>query len=120
MTQGVLGAILPLSAARKEHLRTAGLLCGLAPDLDVLVSSSTDPLLPLEYHRQFTHSLIFIPVGGLICALVLYLLFARHRSLSFGATYLYCTLGYATHALLDSCTTYGTLLLWPFSDMRVA
>lgn len=97
-----------------------GLLCGLAPDLDVLISSSTDPLLPLEYHRQFTHSLIFIPVGGLICALVLYLLFARHRSLSFGATYLYCTLGYATHALLDSCTTYGTLLLWPFSDMRVA
>ena len=123
LTQGVLGATLPLSVARKSHLRTAGLLgllSGMAPDLDVLISSSTDPLLSLEYHRQFTHSLIFIPIGGLICALVLYLLFARRRSLSFGATYLYCTLGYATHALLDSCTTYGTLLLWPFSDMRVA
>ena len=123
LTQGVLGASLPLGVARKGHLRVAGLLgllSGMAPDLDVLISSSTDPLLSLEYHRQFTHSLIFIPVGGLICALVLHLLFARRRSLSFAATYLYCTLGYATHALLDSCTTYGTQLLWPFSDMRVA
>ena len=29
-------------------------------------------------------------------------------------------LGYATHALLDACTTYGTQLLWPFSDRRIA
>ena len=29
-------------------------------------------------------------------------------------------LGYATHALLDSCTTYGTMLFWPFSDVRIA
>src|SRR5690606_4631354 len=28
--------------------------------------------------------------------------------------------GYATHGLLDACTTYGTLLLWPFSDQRFA
>ena len=28
--------------------------------------------------------------------------------------------GYATHGLLDACTTYGTLLLWPFSDARIA
>jgi inner membrane protein len=35
-------------------------------------------------------------------------------------TWLYCTLGYATHALLDACTTYGTQLFWPFSDARFA
>jgi inner membrane protein len=28
--------------------------------------------------------------------------------------------GYATHGLLDACTTYGTQLFWPFSDYRVA
>jgi inner membrane protein len=28
--------------------------------------------------------------------------------------------GYATHALLDACTTYGTLLCWPFSHFRVS
>lgn len=36
-----------------------------------------DPLLFLEYHRQFTYALIFIPIGGLICALVLYWLARR-------------------------------------------
>ena len=29
-------------------------------------------------------------------------------------------MGYATHGLLDSCTSYGTQLFWPFSDERVA
>jgi inner membrane protein len=28
-------------------------------------------------------------------------------------------LGYATHGLLDACTSYGTLLFWPFSNERV-
>ncbi|HEY7775643.1 MAG TPA: metal-dependent hydrolase, partial [Kineobactrum sp.] len=97
-----------------------GLLSGMAPDLDVLIQSSRDPLLFLEYHRQFTHSLIFIPFGGLICALVLYGLVGRRAGLSFARTLLFCTLGYATHGLLDTCTTYGTLLLWPFSDQRFA
>jgi len=92
----------------------------MAPDLDVLIRSGSDPLLFLEYHRQFTHSLIFIPFGGLICASVLHYLIGRRRRLSFRQTFLFCTLGYATHALLDACTTYGTMLLWPFSDARFA
>ena len=29
-------------------------------------------------------------------------------------------LGYGTNGLLDACTTYGTLLLWPFSNARIA
>ena len=28
-------------------------------------------------------------------------------------------MGYATHGLLDACTSYGTLLFWPFSDERI-
>jgi inner membrane protein len=28
--------------------------------------------------------------------------------------------GYGLHGLLDACTSYGTLLLWPFSDQRIA
>lgn len=97
-----------------------GFIAGMAADLDVLIRSSTDPLLFLEYHRQFTHSLVFIPVGGLLCALVLYLPLGRRWQLSFSRTLLFCLLGYATHALLDACTTYGTQLFWPFSETRVA
>jgi inner membrane protein len=92
----------------------------MAPDLDSLIRSSTDPLLSLEYHRQFTHSLIFIPIGSLICALMFYYLVSRRWQISFKLTYLFCLLGYATHGLLDACTSYGTQLLWPFSNERFA
>ena len=34
--------------------------------------------------------------------------------------YVYSTLGYATHGLLDACTTYGTQLFWPFTNDRIA
>lgn len=94
-----------------------GFLSGLLADIDILIRSSDDPLLVLEYHRHFTHSLIFIPVGGLIASGLLWL-FIKKR-LSFGKIYLYATLGYATGGLLDACTNYGTQLLWPFSDARI-
>jgi inner membrane protein len=123
LTQGVLGAAAPGAFARPGDLVSAallGFLAGMAPDLDVLIRSSADPLLFLEYHRQFTHSLIFIPIGGLLCGLVLHRLLGRRRGLSQSQSILFCTLGYATHAVLDACTTYGTMLFWPFSDARVA
>ncbi|MEM1402459.1 MAG: metal-dependent hydrolase [Pseudomonadota bacterium] len=123
ITQGALGASMPQSVARPQRMGLAmlcGVLGGMAPDLDVLVSSSADPLLFLEYHRQFTHSLVFIPFGALLVASALWFVFGRARSWPFGQIYVYCFLGYATHGLLDACTTYGTLLLWPFSDARIA
>ena len=39
--------------------------------------------------------------------------------MSFKIVYLASLLGYATHGLLDACTSYGTQLLWPFSNERV-
>tara|TARA_R110002049_G_scaffold13509_3_gene58861 strand:+ start:214111 stop:215112 length:1002 start_codon:yes stop_codon:yes gene_type:complete len=121
ITQGALGASLPQSFVNKSQVMIAGILgflSGMAPDLDVFIRSETDPLLFLEFHRQFTHSLFFIPIGGLICAIFFYFLFCRRTTLTFKQTYLYCTLGYATHGLLDTCTSYGTQLLWPFTSQR--
>jgi len=121
VSQGVLGAVVAqLVASRKQMPRAAmlGGLAGMAPDLDVLIRSSIDPLLFLEYHRQFSHSLVFIPFGAVLCALLAYPL--NRHAISFGRTYAFCLLGYATHGLLDACTSYGTQLFWPFSDHRVA
>lgn len=121
VTQSALGASLAQTQGSSNKVWAAAILgCigGLAPDLDVLISSSEDPLLFLEYHRQFTHSLIFIPFGSLFVSLFCWKLF-KH-GLSFKEVYVFCFLGYATHGLLDACTTYGTLLLWPFSDTRFA
>ena len=123
VTQGTVGAVLPQSLANRRTAVWAtvcGLLAGLAPDLDVLIRSENDPLLFLEYHRQFTHSLIFIPVGGSLVGLLLYLLVGKKRGHSITTTLIFSNLGYATHALLDSFTTYGTVLLWPFNETRFA
>lgn len=122
ISQGALGAALATATReRKKKLFTVawlGALAGMAPDLDVLIQSLTDPLLFLEYHRQFTHALVFIPIGALLVAWPLFR-FVR-SSLSWRETYLACLAGYATHGLLDACTSYGTQLFWPFSDERVA
>ena len=120
ISQGTVGAAFAQSSANKKNILSItviGFLAGLAPDLDVLIRSSTDPILFLEYHRQFTHSLFFIPFGALIVALFLYPLF--RKSLSLKTVYLASFLGYATHGLLDACTSYGTLLFWPLSNERV-
>jgi len=122
LSHGIFGAsVAHFSAKNPSKLRWAllvGFLAGIAPDLDVLISSVEDPLLFLEYHRQFTHSLFFIPIGALLCALVLYP-FLR-KKLTFLELYFYAFLGYSTHGLLDSFTSYGTQLLWPFSSLRVS
>jgi inner membrane protein len=120
ISQGTVGAAFAQVAANKTNIAKisiVGFLAGLAPDLDVLIRSSTDPVLFLEYHRQFTHSLIFIPFGALIVAAFIFPLV--RKSLSFRTTYVASFLGYATHGLLDACTSYGTLLFWPFSNERI-
>ena len=120
LSQGTVGAAFAQSAANKTNIAKVsivGFLAGLAPDLDVFIRSSTDPVLFLEYHRQFTHSLIFIPLGALIVSAFVFPLV--RKSLSFKTTYAASFLGYATHGLLDACTSYGTLLFWPFSNERI-
>ena len=123
ITQGAFGAIAAQTQGKTKHIAKAaiiGALAGMAPDLDVLIRSSNDSLLGLEYHRHFTHSLFFIPIGGLIVSLFLYPLLGRRFGISFLQTLVWCILGFATHGLLDACTSYGTQLLWPLSDKRFA
>lgn len=123
LTQGVVGGVIAQTVANPKDIAKAcviGGLAGMAPDLDVLIRSSGDPLLALEFHRHFTHSLLFVPFGGLICTLVFYPLIAKRWQLSFWQILQWSWLGYATHGLLDAFTSYGTQLLWPFSNLRVA
>jgi len=124
LSQGVIGASLAQATVNdKRYLISAGIigfLSGMAPDLDILIRSAQDPLLFLEYHRQFTHSLVFIPVGGLLCATILFFIFRFKKNLSFKKVWIFATLGYGTHGLLDACTSYGTLLFWPFSYSRIS
>lgn len=121
LTQGVLGAAAAqavLSDRLGRRVWLYGALGGWAPDLDVFIRSSIDPTVAIEYHRNFTHALAFIPVGGLLVALPWIL--RKKRFPEWRSIALATTVGYATHGLLDAFTSYGTMLLWPFSDARVA
>ena len=51
ITQGTVGAVFAQSAANKNNIAkigVVGFLAGLAPDLDVFIRSSTDPVLFLS------------------------------------------------------------------------
>ncbi len=120
ITQGALGAAAAQLVLQKHLGPRAwlyGALGGMAADLDVLIRSAEDPMVGWTYHRHFTHSLAFVPLGGVLSGLP----FAfrkppKERTLILAAS----TLGYATHALLDAFTSYGTQLWWPFANTRVA
>jgi len=121
VTQGLLGATLAQAGSRRRHARLATLVgfgAGLLADADAFIQSTHDPLLTLEFHRHFTHALVFIPVGAFIATAILWP-FLRGR-LAFAWIYLYAFLGYATSGFLDACTSYGTHLLWPFTEQRIA
>ena len=115
LTQGVIGSLAArtfVGRKRKKPLAIAfmGGLSALTPDLDVFIKSSTDHLLFLEYHRQFTHSFFLFRLEGLLCSLVMWPFVRFKRICSFKICFLACLIGYATHGVIDACTTYGTVL----------
>jgi inner membrane protein len=121
ITHAAVSAAAAASISRAAGLRAAavtGALAGLLPDADMLIASSADPLLNLEFHRHFTHAIAFVPLGAAVAAAIAWLLM-RPRS-AFAPLYLYACVGYLAALLLDACTSYGTHLLWPFSARPVA
>jgi inner membrane protein len=121
LTQGLLGASLAQAGTRQNETRIAtgvGFFAGLLADADILIQSSNDPLLTVEFHRHFTHSIFFVPFGGLIATCILWP-FLRKR-IPFTRLYLFCFLGYCLSGVLDALTSYGTHLFWPINEGRVA
>ncbi|MCH2449501.1 MAG: metal-dependent hydrolase [Gracilimonas sp.] len=119
VTHGLIGATASQAFAKKEIFHAAaftGFVSAILADLDIFLFSASDPLLNLEMHRQFTHSLIFIPVGALIATLLSYWFVKKHLTVK--ETYLYSLAGYATAGITDYFTSYGVQLFWPFTDQR--
>lgn len=120
LTQAGLGAAVAASLSKGVRIRTAiavGALAGAAPDLDILIRSNQDALLSLEYHRHFSHSLLVAPIIGFAVAFLYYLIFSRDKVPLLQLT-IFGIAGATTHGLLDACTSYGTRLYWPFSQLR--
>lgn len=106
VTQASIGAAAAALMCRRGETRRAlllGALAGAAPDIDVLIRSETDPLLALQYHRHFTHSLFIAPFIGLLVA-VLFKLAFFWKAWAYGRLALFGVSGALTHGLIDACT----------------
>jgi inner membrane protein len=121
LTHGIVGAAVAQAGVGGRLGRKAmliGLGAGMLPDADGLIRSSADPFLRIEYHRHFTHAFLFIPVGAAIA--ILPFLLSRWGRQHWRPLYAAALLAYLAHPPLDVATSYGTLVLWPFSQARIA
>ncbi|MDF1791673.1 MAG: metal-dependent hydrolase [Thalassobaculaceae bacterium] len=107
---GVAAALIgPHAGPRKAAI--IGAVLGTVPDLDVFVPLG-DPVTDFVLHRGPSHSLVVQAIVTLFVAEPLVRLVRGLRDHRV-ATYLAVYLCFATHALLDAMTIYGTRIFWP-------
>jgi len=94
----------------------AGLSMGFFPDTDFVLGLFNRQFY-LEYHRDFTHSLILIPLYALFFSWVFVKVSKRPYFWSF---YKICLPVLVSHVLLDLFTSYGTMIFSPFLEHRYA
>src|SRR5882672_6275389 len=122
LTHALSGALLarataPRNAPPKSLPRriAAGFFACAAPDLDIVITLF-GPIAYLENHRGVTHSLILLPLWALLFSWILAKILREPRG--WRALYFVTALGLALHVAGDVITSYGTMILAPFSDWR--
>lgn len=121
VTQIALGAaVAEATIGRRIGNRAIvwGAIAGTLPDLDVLVPLG-DVVKDFTYHRSATHSLFVLALATPLLAWIIGRIHADTRAHS-RRLMLAIYLVFATHALLDSLTAYGTQIFWPLSNTPVS
>ena len=116
LTQIVLGAAVGEAVLGKKVGNKAmlyGAIAGTIPDLDVLARYFVDTVTATEWHRGFSHSIffsiLFAPFFGWLISKL-----ERKREATFKDWSWLMFWGLFTHPILDTFTTWGTQLFWPF------
>lgn len=127
VTQAALGAVVAEGALGRRLGARAALLgagVGLLPDADALLRPLLDDLGDLTWHRSLTHSALFCLAApwAFGAALARWGPRAQDGGEAIGARAWALVVGvvFATHVLLDCCTTWGTQVGWPLSQRPVA
>jgi inner membrane protein len=121
LTHALSGALLARATAGAQPARSiprrvaAGFLVCAAPDLD-FVASFFGPAAYVANHRGVTHSLILLPLWALAYSWVLAKLLREPGG--WRAFYGVTALCLGAHVAGDLITSYGTMILAPFSDWR--
>lgn len=118
MTPAIRRLPSPKRGAAIRHALLGGAALGTLPDLDVMIDYG-DAVANYTHHRGFSHSLPVLALLGIVLGWLLARL-PRLASLGRGRLIAYCVLCLITHPLLDSFTTYGTQLLWPWPSRPIS
>ena len=121
ITHGIAGALLAKSflPERTGRLAARAVTVGaFLPDADFFADFvSNHPLIHAEFHRSITHSFAMLPLWSLLLGALTARWDERRRWLLLSGMY---GLGIALHIALDLITSYGTLILSPWSRDRYA
>lgn len=128
LTQIVLGAACGEVALGKKIGNKAllfGAIGGTIPDLDVIIGSLVfhNEIDAMAFHRGIMHSVLFAFFASPLIGYLVHWLYDRGKRKGTTTVKDWIWLFFLsifTHPILDSFTPYGTQLLAPFSDYRVA
>lgn len=116
LTQIVLGASVGEAVLGKKVGNKAmlyGAIAGTIPDLDVLARYLVDTVTATEWHRGFSHSVLFSVVFAPLFGWLVWKLNRKSEAHWKDWSWLMFW-GLFTHPILDAFTTWGTQLFWPF------
>ncbi len=122
LTQAALGAAVGEAILGKKlgnHAMSWGAIFGTVPDLDAVASPFVDTARMLEFHRGASHSLLVMVLASFLLAKPLAKLWKRQK-VSPARAGIFIFLVWSTHVLIDCFTVYGTSVMWPFSENRIA
>ena len=121
LTHALSGALLARASVRAGEpvgrRVAAGFLACAAPDLDFLWSSGSTAEY-LLHHRGITHSLVMLPLWAFGVAWLLSKILREAGG--WRALYGLTAACLALHIAADLITSFGTMILAPFSDWRAA
>lgn len=95
-----------------------GAFLGTFPDLDVLGSVALDSVGELQFHRGFTHSILFCFIASPLFGWLIHRIHKQDKA-GWRSWTLAVFLIFATHILIDVFTSYGTQIFYPFSNLPV-
>ena len=117
VTHGLAGALISeagFTRALGTRARYVLPVAAMFPDIDIIYRFDSLPTY-IENHRGITHSFLGILASGLLFGLLCGRLDEERRFLAWTAA---AWVALFSHQVLDLITSYGTVVLYPFSNTR--
>ena len=121
ITHLALGAIVGEAILGKKVGKQAlaiGAVAQFLPDIDVVASLWLTPADNLLAHRGITHSILFIPLAGIILALLANQ-FNKGKNIPFHHWLVFFIAQLAIHDFVDAFNAYGVGWFEPFNSIRI-